>query len=650
VLIYPATQQKQRDLLDTVTRTFYLVNADPKQAQTLIRTIAKTRDIYVDDRLNLLVVRDTPQVMRLIERLIANLDLPDPEVMLDLEVLEVSSKDVDQLGLSWPSTASYGVPDSTASLTTSSSLRWSVANPLALATLNATRGATNLLANPKIRARNREKAKILLGEKLPVFTTTTTANVGVSSSVNYIDVGLKLDIEPQVQLDGDVTMKVALEVSSVTDKTSRSDGSLAYQVGTRQASTTLRLRDGETQVLAGLLNDNESHSASGIPGLLDIPILKHLFGTITNSRDKTEVVLLVTPHIIRNIVQPVAASSFLPSGTEAQPGAAPLQLRQGEARSSGGIRGNVGGPRMGAMGNGRPGAPAEAQRLSGPDEVLPAAVAERLLDAVALQLRARLGGASLVSRLTRAWPELNAPRELRPGVWLVPRPGRVQLTPLAGQGGELRTSLLVEAWPEVRHGDRPAAPLPPVPTPLPGAGPATGLHLALRGDLALDAAAEQLGQRLVPALRRVNGRPVRLHGVRLWGNGGEAVLALTFASPGLAEVYLLARPVYDALRNEVVFRDLAFLPDSRRYLARTAPWLDHPGLLAALGAEARLGFDPALAGAMNGVRELHEVAGRGLTLHGGLRQVRPQALYFTEDRLVALVLIEGRLALEATRR
>lgn len=286
----------------------------------------------------------------------------------------------------------------------------------------------------------------------------------------------------------------------------------------------------------------------------------------------------------------------------------------------------------------------------GPDEVLPAAVAERLLDAVALQLRARLGGASLVSRLTRAWPELNAPRELRPGVWLVPRPGRVQLTPLAGQGGELRTSLLVEAWPEVRHGDRPAAPLPPVPTPLPGAGPATGLHLALRGDLALDAAAEQLGQRLVPALRRVNGRPVRLHGVRLWGNGGEAVLALTFASPGLAEVYLLARPVYDALRNEVVFRDLAFLPDSRRYLARTAPWLDHPGLLAALGAEARLGFDPALAGAMNGVRELHEVAGRGLTLHGGLRQVRPQALYFTEDRLVALVLIEGRLALEATRR
>jgi general secretion pathway protein D len=373
VLIYPATQQKQRDLLDTVTRTFYLVNADPKQAQTLIRTIAKTRDIYVDDRLNLLVVRDTPQVMRLIERLIANLDLPDPEVMLDLEVLEVSSKDVDQLGLSWPSTASYGVPDSTASLTTSSSLRWSVANPLALATLNATRGATNLLANPKIRARNREKAKILLGEKLPVFTTTTTANVGVSSSVNYIDVGLKLDIEPQVQLDGDVTMKVALEVSSVTDKTSRSDGSLAYQVGTRQASTTLRLRDGETQVLAGLLNDNESHSASGIPGLLDIPILKHLFGTITNSRDKTEVVLLVTPHIIRNIVQPVAASSFLPSGTEAQPGAAPLQLRQGEARSSGGIRGNVGGPRMGAMGNGRPGAPAEAQRLSGPDEVLPGA-------------------------------------------------------------------------------------------------------------------------------------------------------------------------------------------------------------------------------------------------------------------------------------
>lgn len=377
VLVFPGTQQKQRDLLDTVTRSFYLVNADPKQAQTLIRTIAKTRDVFVDERLNMLVVRDTPEVMRIVERLVENLDVPDPEVMLELEVLEVSAKDVDQLGLSWPSTASYGVPDSVAAITSLTDLRWSTANPLALATLKATRGATNLLANPKIRARNREKAKILLGEKLPVFTTTSTANVGVTSSVSYIDVGLKLDIEPQVQLDGDVTMKVALEVSSVTDKTTRNDGSLAYQVGTRQASTTLRLRDGETQVLAGLLNDSESRSATGIPGLIDVPLLRHLFGTVSNTRDKTEVVLLVTPRVLRNIVQPASASALMPSGTEAQPGAVPLMLRQGDARGTtgrGGVPGAPAGQRDDPSGAAsRGGVVAEPAQLSGPEEVMPGA-------------------------------------------------------------------------------------------------------------------------------------------------------------------------------------------------------------------------------------------------------------------------------------
>lgn len=290
-----------------------------------------------------------------------------------------------------------------------------------------------------------------------------------------------------------------------------------------------------------------------------------------------------------------------------------------------------------------PGAPAAAGAL-------PAELAERLAGAVATQLRARLGRASLGGRLAQAWPELNAPRQLRPGIWLLPRPGRVQLAPLAGSGGVLRTALQVEAWPELRQGERPLAPPPPPPLPLPGDGPAAGLRLALRGDLGVAAAQARLAARLRPALRYVNGRPVRLRAVRLWGQGGEAVLALSFAQPALSEVYLVARPFYDVRRNEVGFAGLAFVADSRRYLARAAPWLDHGSLLSALAAEARLGFDPALAGAMRGVRELNEAAGRGLALHGGLRQVRPQALYFAGDRLVALVLLEGRLALEATRR
>lgn len=380
VLVFPGTQQKQRELLDTVTRSFYLTNADTKQAQTLIRTVAKTRDIYADERLNMLVVRDTPEVMRLIERLIQSLDLPDPEVMLELEVMEVSTKTLDQVGINWPEAVNYGVPGSTAPIALSSplpdSLRYYVPNPLAIVNLKSTRGATNLLANPKIRARNREKAKVLLGEKLPIFTTTSTANVGVSASVTYLDVGLKLEVEPQILLDNDVAIKVALEVSSITDKVLGPQGSIAYQVGTRQASTTLRLRDGETQILAGLINDNESRSSAGIPGLHNMPIAGRLFGSTTDSKEKTEVILLITPHIVRNLVQPASAVSLMPSGTEAQPGAASLLLRKGVTARSG-AQGTAASLPSAAAGRGAgvtgSTAAAPAVNLSGPEEVLPGA-------------------------------------------------------------------------------------------------------------------------------------------------------------------------------------------------------------------------------------------------------------------------------------
>lgn len=334
VQVFPATQQKQRDVLETVTRTFYLVNTDPKQAQALVRTVAKTRDVFIDERLNMMVVRDTPEVVRLIERLIQGLDVAEPEVVLELEVMEVSSKALDKVGIDLPASASYGLPGSASTVSSASGLSWLVPNPVAVANLRSTRGVSNILANPTIRARNREKAKVLLGEKRPVFTTTSTANVGVSASVSYLDVGLKLEIEPQVQLDNDVTIKVALEVSSVTNEVTGPQGSIAYQIGTRQASTTLRIRDGETQILAGLLNDSESRTSTGLPGLHQIPGVGKLFGSDLDTRDKTEVILLITPRIVRNVLQPASTAGFLPSGTEAQPGLAPLSLRPGAKAST----------------------------------------------------------------------------------------------------------------------------------------------------------------------------------------------------------------------------------------------------------------------------------------------------------------------------
>jgi len=335
VLIYPATQAKAREHEELVTRNFYLVNADVKQAQTLIRSIAKTRDLFIDERLNLIVVRDTPAVVQLVERLIAGLDLPDPEVVLEVEVMELASNRVDELGIQWPESVSYGLPGVTGDVQWSqrNGFRASIANPGLVATLRETYGSSNTLANPRLRARNHEKAKVLIGEKLPVFSTTSTPvnnSLSVSASVTYLDVGLKLEVEPSVQLDNEVIMKVNLEVSTLIGKVFGPGGSVAYQVGTRLASTSLRLRDGETQILAGLIRDDDSKAISGVPGLASMPVVGRLFGLHTDQRVKTEVVLLITPHVVRNIGLPEASVISIPAGVDADAGASSVRLRDGQ--------------------------------------------------------------------------------------------------------------------------------------------------------------------------------------------------------------------------------------------------------------------------------------------------------------------------------
>ncbi|MEJ6001561.1 secretin N-terminal domain-containing protein [Paucibacter soli] len=348
VMIFPATQGKQREHQELITRTLYLTNADVKQVQAMVRAIAKVRDIHIDERLNLMVVRDTPEVLRLVERLIASVDLPEPEVMLEVEVMELATDHVDQLGLQWPETVSYGLPggNGVASgqvlLGRRDEFRASIANPAVVATLKGTSGNTNLLANPKIRVRNRDKAKVLIGQKVPVFTTTTNfaQTSSVAASVSYLDVGLKLEVEPTIQLDNDVAIKVNLEVSNLIRQVTGPGGTTAYEIGTRQTNTTLRLADGETQVLAGLISDEDRRSATGVPGLSGLPLLGKLFGVQTDNRAKTEVVLLITPRIVRNLALPDAGLTQLPGGTDASPGAFSSRLKS-SARVGVGLSGQA---------------------------------------------------------------------------------------------------------------------------------------------------------------------------------------------------------------------------------------------------------------------------------------------------------------------
>jgi len=343
ILVYPNTPQKRRDYQELVVKSFYLANADVKQTLNLIKTILKTRDVYVDERLGLLVMRDTPEAVRMAEKLVASQDLAEPEVVLEVEVLEVSRSKLQAIGINWPNQITLtptgtgsdgGATPGTLTLAqakdlSSTQVQMTVTNPFITLNLQQTDGQTNVLANPRIRVRNHEKAKIHIGDRVPVLTTTAASSGSfVSQSVSYLDVGLKLQVEPQITLDNETAIKVNLEVSNIIKEVSDSSGNtLAYQIGTRSADTVLRLKDGETQILAGLINDEDRRIAAQVPGVSDLPVLGRLFTSQGVTANKSEIVLLITPHIVRSLERPEARTAEFRSGTEADvgaPGLAPV--------------------------------------------------------------------------------------------------------------------------------------------------------------------------------------------------------------------------------------------------------------------------------------------------------------------------------------
>jgi general secretion pathway protein D len=353
VLIYPNTPAKLKDYQELVVRTFFLSNTDAKTIANTLKTIVKSHDIVADETRNIVIVRDTPEAIRMAEKLVALEDVPEPEVMLEVEVLEVQREDLQNLGIAWPSSVSVSpqplgttissIGTSTGSTGTStvgslgsSSTSSSASSPalalydllhqnsrtLGVSSLQVTANANlqdsgaKLLTNPRIRVRNHEKAKILIGERVPNITSTATSTGFVSQSINYLDIGLTLNVEPTIYLDDTVGIKVALEVSSLLNQVTGSSGTTAYEIGTRTASTVLQLKNGETDVLAGLIDSEERTSGNKLPGLGQVPVLGRLFGATTDDDKKTEIVLAITPHLVRNIQRPDANLAYFTAGTE----------------------------------------------------------------------------------------------------------------------------------------------------------------------------------------------------------------------------------------------------------------------------------------------------------------------------------------------
>jgi general secretion pathway protein D len=351
IFIYPNVPAKAKDYQELKVRSFHLVNADVKQMQAMIKTILKTRDLFISEKTNSLIMRDTPEAIRLAEKIIADQDIAEPEVMLELEVLEITHTRLSDLGIQYPDTLTLTplvldpVTGAAAANVTLGQLGQRtrdnlIVTPIPSIKLNAhlDDSDVNVLASPRIRVRNKEKAKIHIGDRLPVFTNSVTplatGAAVTTGTVQYLDVGLKLEVEPDIHSDGEVGIKINLEVSTAgAAVTNTQSGTTAFPISTRTTATVLRLKDGETQVLAGLIQDKETRARIMVPGLGEIPVLGRLFSTHHNDNAKTEIVLSITPRISGRTKLQEAQSVEFWSGTESNLRSTPLMLRQSGAVS-----------------------------------------------------------------------------------------------------------------------------------------------------------------------------------------------------------------------------------------------------------------------------------------------------------------------------
>ncbi|BCR05764.1 type II secretion system protein [Desulfuromonas versatilis] len=332
IIVYPRTKEKDKQFEDQLIQTFYLSNIDAKKAVNLLRTMLQLRKIYVHEELNALVIRDNPDVIRLAQQILEASDRADAEVVFDLEVVEVSHTDTLTLG---PKLSNYNVSvgvskgnpativaNSLSSGTSTENLVHSVRNldtfyTLPTATFDFAKSLTDseVLASPKIRVKNKDKAKVHIGTREPVITVTTSGET-TSDNIQYVDVGIKLDVEPTIQLDDTVATKLSLEVSSVSDRQTTTNGSVALTITTTNAQTGLTLKDGEQTIIGGLIRDDKSKGRTTIPFLGELPVIGNLFTGHNNTKQKREILLSITPHIVRSLDLPRVDVASIWSGGE----------------------------------------------------------------------------------------------------------------------------------------------------------------------------------------------------------------------------------------------------------------------------------------------------------------------------------------------
>ncbi len=311
VLIIPDTPTKRREFEEEVVRTFYLSNADLKETMDLLRMVLDARRVSPVTATNAITVKDTPERIAAAARVISAIDKARPEVIIDVELLEVDRTRLQEYGLQIASpgspglNGSAGASNSTLNLRALRSLTQSdvlLANlPSLYYRLLKTDTNTRTLANPQLRTSEGMPAQARFGERVPVPVTTFTpfAQGGAAqqpiTSFNYENIGVNIDITPRTHHDDDVTLSLKISVQSISGT---GFGGLPT-FGNREISTVIRLRDGETNMLAGLIRDDERKVLEGLPGLSDLPVIGRLFAHSRMENSQTDIILTLTPHIVR---------------------------------------------------------------------------------------------------------------------------------------------------------------------------------------------------------------------------------------------------------------------------------------------------------------------------------------------------------------
>lgn len=344
LIVSPDTKQKQEQYQDLMIRTFYLSTAKAKDMLLLLKSMLDSKRMHANEQLNAIVIRDPPDKLELAEKIILANDRQEPEVLFDLEVLEVNRTKNQTYGLNYPKQAGAGL------------VAAGFAGPLAAEAVQMTyRQLTDLgpsnylfklpttvlldffkqqsdaktLASPKVRVMNNKKAEINIGDKQPILLSTTNVLPGQAAtgavpttstvtSIEFRDTGVKLTVEPSIRMGNELSLKMKVEVIRVGDQVTLQASPLIQQFkfGNRSAETTLNMRDGETVVLGGLLQEEDRRTRVTMPWVGDWPLIGKLLSSYKTERVTTEVILTITPRIAQPALPPGSSNQAFWSGTE----------------------------------------------------------------------------------------------------------------------------------------------------------------------------------------------------------------------------------------------------------------------------------------------------------------------------------------------